>query len=1071
MERIKNKYDYLDNKSRPGSIWVSGFNRVGRNDHLRAVDPDGSEMRFTPESRYYASCEIKRGQAVSIAQLGDLTPEQANNKYPYVKITDPDYDDSCLGIALNYAREGQIVHIQSKGKFNYYTTKSPYYGMVIDTETDEEGKTKEVKSEDREIFLRSDTWGFKSVRGQKLYIKKVYNNATNANQNDWSEFSSDGDAFDTDHPDYQKQADTSNWFTFDFADSVYNVKNTIQVGYLTDAPTEDATNILGYERKENGDGVFYYPYKIKRNSDGKLEEYLDTENPVKNGKHVVRENGKWVNKDTGKFIDHADYSWMVEGENGRFFAYDDFLVTIELDVTGDTRGPVDNTQFLLTLGESIYFNTRKVDVDLEETIQKGDVVEYVHEPDFNAGVYDEVKVVAIAEGHPRAPVFKVFTVKELNAMDLPEYEYSFVSVRKLDGDTYMIPILKGFTLDDLDGGIVSVDDEGYFKLSKAFAAINALDGTKNEIKIAEPLTLVNRDTLSEAISEALKFVFRNDETGVKGCTPVVENIGDDGFKITTKEVGGYYDIYVSRNMTPFISPTNVEHGQSADEGQAILADIRDHSRLNIAGVVLSNTTGVHKKGELIKVMKMGRMVTMGNLWPGKKYYLGLNGRLTARKQYWYDHCVEVGTADSSNYFIVDCSQPLHGYSGNFPLGYMKPSVNGMNEKGFLLMDGVTIYSKSAYPELYRALRNWFSEEELKPSALYDEKYVQQSALKYMEGFKQIIDEFDGLLDNVQEQKELVNKLLEKYNMVDQRITEAEESEEIESLRKLLMDNVEVLTASINSKSSELKDYIDSNISSLRESVAVEFNRIKDLIDESAESLRNKEIKGLSDKLDEISSALNKLREDVESENENLQSQIDSLNEDVSKNKSSIEELKEKDSEINSQLVALYEKMETADEKLKESIQGAIEDLKAQKESVEKSLSDLNAQNITLTEELNELTAELEKEKSDRQTVSDKLDDVEELVNNMKEKVDVLSIVSGFFVNGVNKIGIGELEETRRLGDVVNLTREFFESLGVDLPTHYDIIDESTGKAIGLGNPYTLGVTNKIKIVDMDDSSN
>ena len=132
---------------------------------------------------------------------------------------------------------------------------------------------------------------------------------------------------------------------------------------------------------------------------------------------------------------------------------------------------------------------------------------------------------------------------------------------------------------------------------------------------------------------------------------------------------------------------------------------------------------------------------------------------------------------------------------------------------------------------------------------------------------------------------------------------------------------------------------------------------------------------------------------------------------------------------------------------------------------------MNAQNITLTEELNELTAELEKEKSDRQTVSDKLDDVEELVNNMKEKVDVLSIVSSFFVNGVNKIGIGELEETERLGDVVNLTREFFESLGVDLPTHYDIIDESTGKVIGLGNPYTLGVTNKIKIVDMDDSSN
>lgn len=752
MERIKGKHDDLNNKIRPGTVWVPGFTIPGNNDDLRAIDSNGAEMHFTPISRYYASCKIKRGQAVSIAQLADLTKAQRSNKYAYVKVTDPDIDESCIGIAINYAEEGQIVQIQNTGKFNYYTTNS-----ILCTE--ERKKT--------EVFLDADGWLFDEVRGQRLFIKKLYNNETNAEQDDstlrgsstWEGIPQDenGDAFDTDHLDQSTSADTSDSFTYDFIDSIYNVKNTIQIGYLTDAPSLSNGDYTSYKKSTKKitdpltqesqtitvftdiEGNEVVACVVERNSKGEIvlaEEFVDPNGVVDNN---VREKGTKPPK-------AHEAVWLqkvVKEGKESYQSVDDHLVTIELDVTGDTRGPIDNTQFILTLGESIHFSSKKQDLTLVE-------------PHFNEGIFDELKVVAISHGIKCGPMFRVFN-KVVTANDELKLENGFISLRKLDGDTYVIPVCCDLTQANLENDLHDVNDDGYYRLTKEFMSLSErpyiLDGKETERKprlvIADKITNITRDVLIEAIKKGLQSIFVDDETNVNGCTPVVTYIGDDGFTITTKEFGGYYDMYVSASLLSYVSFTAIRHGNAAEPGTAVLADIRDTDRLNVAGVVISNQTGIHKKGETIKVIKIGRVVTLGNLKPGAQYYLGLNGRLTAKLHYWYDHCVPIATAESSNYLLVDISPvPMHSYSGNFPLGYLKPSVCGQPEKGFLMMDGITAYSKDQYPELYNLLLNWFDEEQLKPSKRTEEDMRRKTTAEYQEIFKVLFSEINELKQRI-----------------------------------------------------------------------------------------------------------------------------------------------------------------------------------------------------------------------------------------------------------------------------------------------------------------------------------
>lgn len=1070
MEKIKRSYDDLHNKIRPGTTWVAAFTQPGNNDDLRSIDSDGSEMRFIPESRYYASCKIKRGQAVSIAQLEDLSENQANNKYAYVKITDPDVDDTCLGIAMNYAEPNQIVQIQRKGKFNYLTTDS-----ILNTE----------ENRKYEIFLNAKGWTYDEVRGQKLFIKKLYENVTQSGkivseESDYTDptkqvlADENKDAFDTDHADESVAADNSDWFTYDFYDSIYNARNTIQIGYLTDAPTTDVANKGYFIRSESQGEVHFYDSDNQKGEDvfgdkAVVVEYNKSTGKIEivDGSGPIHEDGKqnwWEElKAEGKLPKANEAIWLVKGEievdveiTGKlekrlktvYSPVDDQVVTIELDITGDTRGPIDNTQFVLTLGETIYFDTYKHDVDYNEIDADRNLV---YAPHYNAGIYDELKVVAIAKGNPRSPSFRIFnkTSVKLGANNENELNQGFIAVRKLDGDTYIIPVLTHLTSaafeETVMPALIDVNDEGYFKLSKQFSAGeykeyvstdedgNVIKQLKRaDIKFAEePLNEVNRDSLKVAIKKALKAVYRDDETGSTDCETTDYDIGDNGFFLTTNKVGGYYDIYISSEVLNIVSATEIDHGQFAKAGEAILADIRDSDRLNIAGVVLSNQSGYRKRGETVKVMKIGRIVTLGNLLPGEQYFLGLNGRITAKEQFWYDHSVSIGTAESSNYFIVNVNpHPQHSYSGNFPLGYIKPSVNCRPEQGYLLADGITLYSKQAYPELYKLLLNWFDEEELKPSNITEDLYT-----RYRES--QVQSALDSLLELYQETAVDLGMLRQEYQ---NKILEIKSTDDLQSSR---LNSIESLDKTQNERLNKIE--------ALNELQSTHLAQHDEAIDKQAADL---------------SSTAAAIRQE-ESERAAAQQILDDAQ------TAALNAAKEAQAAKNQEQDTAFEAYKAAQEKIDSAQDAAIE--KAEEwqdenhdnnslqtyiaEMVQKELNDITSMNASITATKNELAKRLDDAENALKETQEKNEQLEGLLKVYAAATAKKTVFNPFTLGSIN--GSPDKNETFTLfsGSSINLSFTVEDDPNWRAPAYSELL--FNGKVFSNGLTYSSRINSNL----------
>lgn len=581
MEMISEKADALKNKMRPGSIFVSK-----RTDNLKYVDQNGAECWVVPMSRYYASETILRGQPVAICQLSDFeeTDKRAEDKYPYIKVYNPNVDEFCIGVATNYAEEGTIVQIQNRGKFNYLTANSI--------------KAKAEGKNPKEVYIdtSNSAWIYKSMRGQTIYV------------------CSNEVEFNNHHDSKKDSVDNSKILTYDFIDSVYTAANTIQLGHLTDAPTT-------------------------------LED-------------------------------------------------DDQVITIELDVTGDTRGPLDNTQYILTLGEDIFFK------EGNENPENG-----VFGPYNDQGIFNEVKAVALATHGPEKSKFGWYP-KTLNNEEIGT-ETSFIAVRKMDGKSVIVSKFEDF--DELCNALTAANDRGYMSLLRSTYNDEWTDNKPVMVKV-ESLTM---ETAKEEILKAFKLldgeVFADIEWVPQDPTSTADI---KALVFEAALAGGYYDIYESEDLVRFVNIKTIKHGSEAEAGTAILADIRDENRTNVVGVVLSNQPGVHKKGETIKVMKMGRYVAQGVFKPGAEYFLGLEGRINTKKHYWYDTAVKIGVAENDKQLLVDIQEMQHEFNGSFPLGYIKQSMGGEAERGFLLMDGVTGYDCGTYPELLEALRAWYKDEEL-----------------------------------------------------------------------------------------------------------------------------------------------------------------------------------------------------------------------------------------------------------------------------------------------------------------------------------------------------------------------
>ena len=396
-------------------------------------------------------------------------------------------------------------------------------------------------------------------------------------------------------------------------------------------------------------------------------------------------------------------------------------------------------------------------------------------------------------------------------------------------------------------------------------------------------------------------------------------------------------------------------------------------------------------------MRMGRITTLGNVLPGQDYYLGLNGRITARQQYWYDHNVPIGTAESENYFLVDISQhPMHNYSGNFPLGYLKPSIYGMSEKGFVVADGTTRYKKEEYAEFYNLLLNWFDEEELKPSNVTEDKYNKYENWKLSQIFTDIFNELNSLIgiksdlvatqklkDQIQQNANSIASSQEENQEQANRLTSLETEAASQGTR---LSNVESENASQEETISELKSQTselsnetedlakknaeqDVAIAAAEETADIEALRESTALDlqNNAETL-TAYIQELDNKLDTANQLNKELREALDAAVARI-STIETENEDRDANIAAAEESKE----------------------ITEAVDGANTTFEAKlaeaTSAFEEKLAIANEANVNLQNQLDEANSTITSLTDKLSTLENAIAEIKTSIENSKEIID------------------------------------------------------------------------------------
>lgn len=573
--------DYNGNKMRPGSYYVGK-----RNDDFRYIDKDGTEQWLVPCATYIADETILRGEAVSVSSRDQISAESLESDLPFVHKTDADVDKSCLGLAMNYAEKGQLVHVQNHGTFKFRTN-------LLADETYSDGVT---KYSERELLLSPDTWRFRFVKGQRLFIAKATDEMPRGR------------------------------FSFDFIDSVYRAKNTIQIGYLSDAPLNN---------------------------------------------------------------DHTQEVW------------------VELEVTGDTRGPLEHTQYLVELGEP-----------------------------FTITEEDEFRLFAIGQKHAEKPKFTISIPMNAYAkIKTNEAQQTFIGIRRA-GDISLakatiLPLKNSLTVDSILENAGNPLDVGYvrFTTDHYFDAANPITRGDLEANVLDVVNIPN--TYAEflnALKDAMVAAF-DATSDIRFDGTVNVETGEITFE--GNQPSAYYELYLSQELASFGMQNTVHsHGSLETCGKAILADIRSEERSNVLGVYCGKGIGTHPAGETITIMRQGTFTLSHKqtclelsskiknpedrteddytFRDGANYYLGVNGGVFRDFTHlYYDRIVkigqQVGPNDVDGRILIDVGDVTRSYDGALPLGHIKPSVNGHAEFGFFLMDGETVYTKVDYQDFYNFL--------------------------------------------------------------------------------------------------------------------------------------------------------------------------------------------------------------------------------------------------------------------------------------------------------------------------------------------------------------------------------
>lgn len=371
---------------------------------------------------------------------------------------------------------------------------------------------------------------------------------------------------------------------------------------------------------------------------------------------------------------------------------------VELQIEGDSRGPIDNTQIEAVLGE-------EVDLTTANPTKL-----------FALGVNDDSK-------------FKFCINYRQGNVEVPTE--GFIGLQRQDGQTGIIYINSTNHTNYTD------NDEAFFNIAYAYGSYSGAIPAANikTITITDDTTPASLITsLTTAVNSLIGNIAY---TGVNGVIAslnpdstanytavssmtVVPNYTDDakgvGATFEANQPGGYYEMFVSSELVNLL-PKSVTmcHGSYYNKGYAILADIRNLDRQNILGLYCSKTITedtILNRGDSAIFMKQGLLETTNEVFTvGQVYYLGSHGNLYPIPQEYYESVVKVGTAQSTTKLVVDCNDSRRYNNGDLPVGYMKPSIKGEAEYGFLLMDGGA-HLKESYPVLYERLLEWYDASDL-----------------------------------------------------------------------------------------------------------------------------------------------------------------------------------------------------------------------------------------------------------------------------------------------------------------------------------------------------------------------
>lgn len=564
------------------------------------------EKYIQPLSVYYAAEDILRGQPVSPALLEDLDEDYAFNPYPYVSLTDTSKHTKCLGLAIEPAKKGQPIHIQSYGRFNF--DEKTFYATSNNLDTEY------YPTFDHDLYSENtegnnENGPSKNLMYKNLIGKPVFVRSRIANI-------------------YQAKDDvnfTKGELTVDEKETYYGNHNVIQVGFIVDAPISATETSL----------------------------------------------------------------------------------SIEIQLEGDGRGPLENTQWELKTGEIITISSK-----------------------------EQVKVLAIGKESPTP--FKALVSCVIPPIDRTLHDFDFIALQRIDGKTCFVTFDENIDdFEKLQNAVTThnnVEDIAFVNVSKMYYAAMKEFRTDSDFSVMANIKVIpinrlledtqyrfsnnNLDQNVEAISAALSYAYNFvcdeeaietldslkykeiKETRYNSSVDIEEKIYSRYAEIQSDKKRGYFEFYVSQDFKDrfLTGSATIARGSAGNKGKAVLADIRLAERQEIAGLYFNRNydLSLPVESDVIALHQGQFNITTTyedapRFVPGATYYLGSNGNITTTPLAWTDSFVKIGVATDAYTLLVDVADCRQYDVGTLPVGYMKPTINNAVEYGFLLMDGGEFY--------------------------------------------------------------------------------------------------------------------------------------------------------------------------------------------------------------------------------------------------------------------------------------------------------------------------------------------------------------------------------------------